>query len=435
MKTGETVRIESITDDGRGVAHKDGFTYFVKGAIPQDVVRIKVCSKKKRYAFAEVLEVESFSPLSVVPHDKYQRCSGGAAISRLQYSAQLSEKNAIVKNALNRIAKVNLLDNVFEPIIGMTDPDRYRNKARYASAVMPDGRIGFGSYLPNSNDVLFEHDSIIYKKENAAILDECSVWLNTVDRSCVISELIIRTAFDNKKLIVIKGECKAQRGLSLLKGLADSLIKAFPSIESVVRQDAKTGIIEVLYGTGSITDRLAGLRFKISADTFFQVNHLQTEVLYKKIFESAELTGCQQVWDLFCGVGTISLMLSKKAKLVRGNDIAFSSIQNAKENAELNNIENAIFECGKASCVLTKWIKQYEKPDLIVLDPPRSGCAPEVLKTILRILPSRIIYVSCKPSTLSRDIAILKQSYCVKKIMPVDMFPHTAHVETIAVLE
>ncbi len=430
-----SVIIESLSHDGRGVAHKDGCTIFVQGGIPHDEVQVRITQCKKRFASAEIISFRTVSPLSTVPPEHTAAQSGTAPLYRLPYPAQLAEKTTIIKNAFSRIGKINTEDSSisFLPIIGMDTPDRYRNKARYACGITKDNRFCIGSYRRQSNEIQEESDTPVYPAENAEIIETIQTQMNktAVNTAGSLKELIIRTNSAGEKLLVFSVEGFDTIPTDLIRFLTDR----YADITGMVAYNIKQKKSRCLLGRDFLSENLLGLSFNIPAMAFFQVNYIQTEKLYSKILEYAAFNGTEEVWDIYCGIGTISLCLAQQAHFVRGNEISAESIAAAKINAEQNDMTNVFFEAGAAEKVLKKWQRKFPRPDLAVLDPPRSGCAAPVIKSLLHAAPEKIIYVSCNPATLARDLALLKPQYRITAVQPVDMFPHTAHVECITVLE
>lgn len=404
-----TVRIEAVSSDGNGVAHADGMVVFVPYTAVGDEVRIKITNVKKRFAYACVTEFLTLSP-DRAEHDCgiYMQC-GGCQLRHIKYEKQLEIKKEIVENAMRRIG--GFRDFSLEAVIGMENPSRYRNKT-----VFHGDENGVGFYSEKTHNVVPVTDCKISMEEIEAISRAIS--------HTAAEQVFIRKSFSLGEIMVsVSGN-----GIDARK-LIKSLCAACENIKSIYLNG------ENIYGEDTITDFLCGIKFKISPQSFFQVNPIQTEILYAKALEYAGIDNSMTVMDIYCGIGTISLCAAKKAKRVIGIEVVERAIEDAKENAMLNGIENAEFFAGKAEKLVPYIIKSGEKPDAVILDPPRSGCDNKTLGAIAEARPSRIVYVSCNPSTLARDARILADmGYGITKASAVDMFPHTAHVETVVLL-
>lgn len=472
------VDIESITDDGMGVSKisVDGrdFVIFVIDAITGDRVRVKLLQKKKNYAIARVIKLLEISPKSVVPFDKYFGKSGGCSISRMEYSHQLSEKSRAVLDAISRIGGFDLAHVQCEDIVGMQEPFYYRNKSIYPSGINGFGEVDFGYYKPRSHDIAFEHGGILDNPINVLLTEEVKNWANThkisvydeVKHEGILRNLIIRNANSGDIMIAIGANCEelpfgrelVQELLNLDLSRADKfggiqedgeiskgvLLQKKPRIVSILHNVQKhkgNAVISnrsnLLYGEQEMKDSIGDLEFKLSLASFFQVNPVQTLKLYRGALEYADLSGDENVWDLYCGAGTISLFLARNCKFVRGNEYVEVAVKNAFENARLNGIDNVDFEAGATEEIIPNWLHKYESPDVVVLDPPRKGAERAVLDAILSVSPQKIVYVSCNPSTLARDLKILcaDGNYQLIKLRPYDLFPHTMHVECIALTQ
>ncbi len=486
------VTIEDIGTEGEGIGKIDGFTLFVKDAVVGDEVEAKVVKAKKNYAYARVEKVITPSPFRVEPKCAYHKQCGGCQIQALSYEKQLEFKQSKVRNNLLRIGgfSAECVDEVMEPIVGMDEPYYYRNKAQYPVGTNKDGRIITGFYAGRTHSIIANTECYLGVPGNKEILEvilkymeECGVTAYDEEAgSGLVRHVLIRTGFTSGEImvcLVINGRdkklCKAGEYLPkqevLLKRLAQ--IPGMTSV-SVSINTEKTNVImgkeiHVLWGESTISDVIhvrdmskegypttgQELTFKISPLSFYQVNPVQTEKLYSLALQYAGLTGREIVWDLYCGIGTISLFLANSAKKVYGVEIVPQAIEDAKENAKRNDIINAEFFVGKAEEVLPEF---YEKmsgeapgaggvldveskasdmlhPDVIVVDPPRKGCDQACLDTMLKMRPERIVYVSCDSATMARDVKILCESgYELKKVRPVDQFGHTVHVETVVLL-
>lgn len=402
-----TATVESVSSDGSGVCRIDGVAVFVPYTAAGDEVKIKITKTKKRFAEGVVTEIKKPSPFRAAPDcPAYEQC-GGCKLRHIEYEKQLEIKKEIVENAMRRIGSFK--DFTLDEIIGMESPARYRNKMIFHAA---GGKIGF--YSAKSRSVVPIIDCVIGATENAAVIEAV--------KGFNIKELFIRKSFSTGEIMV---------SVSADGIRADDFIAALTNAAANVKSVYVNG--ENVFGSGTITDTLCGVKFNISPESFFQINPVQTEALYKKAIDYADLDGSAVVMDIYCGIGTISLCAAKRAKRVIGIEVVERAIADAKENAMLNGIENAEFFAGKAEKLVPYIIKSGEKPDAVILDPPRSGCDNKTLCAIAEVRPSRIVYVSCNPSTLARDARILADmGYGITKASAVDMFPHTAHIETVA---
>ncbi len=467
------VTIEDIGSDGEGIGKVDGFTLFVKDAVIGDTVEAKIMKAKKNYAYARLEKVITPSPFRVEPKCAYHRQCGGCQVQALSYEKQLEFKANKVRNHLQRIGgfEQEFLNTVMEPIVGMEEPYHYRNKAQYPVGTDKNGEIITGFYAGRTHSIIANTECFLGVPGNKEIL-ECilnymkqnrvSAYDEETGEGCV-RHVLIRTGFTSREIMVCliingrdKKRCKAGEYLPAQEALLEGLTKidGMTSV-SVSINTEKTNVImgkeiHTLWGEETISDvihvrdmsgegyPLTGqeLRFKISPLSFYQVNPVQTEKLYSLALEYADLTGEETVWDLYCGIGTISLFLAAKAKQVYGVEIVPQAIEDAKENAKRNHITNAEFFVGKAEEVLPqKYEKEGIYADVIVVDPPRKGCDEACLDTMLKMQPKRIVYVSCDSATMARDVKILCEGgYRLKKVRPVDQFGHTVHVETVVLL-
>ncbi len=439
--------IRDMGTNGEGIGTTDGFTFFVKDAVPGDRIRAKVLKLKKTYGYARMEEILEPSRDRVEAVCPVARQCGGCSLQEMAYSAQLRFKENLVRNDLIRIGgfREDLLDACMEPIIGAKDFFRYRNKMQFPIGCVKskDGSLSYaaGFYAARTHSLIPVADCMLGFPENREITSRILKWMEQEEnrpydeesgRGC-IRHLLIRKGFRTGEILVclVINE-PIQGGEALRDALFD--IPGMTSVSLNFNQE-KTNVIlgektVTLWGKPSITEEIGGIRFEISPKSFFQVNPFQTEKLYSKALEYADLTGKETVWDLFCGTGTISLFLAKRAKTVYGVEIIPQAIEDARRNAAANGIENAEFFVGKAE---EKFLPG--KPDVVVLDPPRKGCEEKLLRRIMELAPKRIVYVSCDPATLSRDLRILcGEEYELREAAPVDMFPMTRHVETVALL-
>jgi len=474
------VEIEDIGNDGEGIGKADGFTLFVKDAVVGDTVEARIVKVRKNYAYARLEKVIEPSPFRVEAKCAFHRQCGGCQLQALSYEKQLDFKEKKIRDSLIRIGgfEPEYVDAHMESIVGMEEPFRYRNKAQYPVGTGKNDMIVTGFYAGRTHSIIANTDCWLGVEENKEIL-ECILeymrenHVSAYDEASgtgLVRHVLIRKGFASGEImvcLVINKEmthalCAGERGrkdyLPKQKGFIDKLIriKGMTSV-SVSINTEKTNVIlgkeiHTLWGRDTISDTIhvrdmtqpgypftgKGLTFWISPLSFYQVNPGQTEKLYSLALEYAGLTGKETVWDLYCGIGTISLFLAGSARKVYGVEIVPQAIADARENAGRNGIENAEFFVGKAEEVMGDFYEGNEtekKPDVIVVDPPRKGCDGACLEAMLKVRPERIVYVSCDPATLARDLRVLCDGgYGVERIRGVDMFGMTVHVESIVLL-
>ena len=466
------LQITDLGSEGEGIGKIDGFPFFVKGALPGDTIRASVMKAKKNMAFARLQEILTPSPDRIeAPCPVFGRC-GGCQLMHLSYPAQLRYKEQKVKNALQRIGGVEEeeLNAVMEPIIGMTPnpqsavPLRYRNKTQVPFGKDRDGNTIYGFYAGRTHAVIPCMDCLLGAEENKDILENVRQWMeenhvqpyDETNGRGLLRHVLIRKGFHTGQImtcLVINGK-KLPKKEALCERLAQ--IPGMHSISISVNEENTNVIMgdtcETLWGESSIRDTICrwdeqspktedGITYNISPLSFYQVNPVQTEKLYSTALRYAGLTGNETVWDLYCGIGTISLFLAKSAKQVYGVEIVPQAIADAKENAKRNGITNAQFFVGAAEEVLPAYYRERRTdsschPDVIVVDPPRKGCDIACLETMVQMQPQRIVYVSCDPATLARDIKYLReQGYKLQRVRACDMFPNSFHVETVVRLQ
>ncbi|SHH67903.1 23S rRNA (uracil1939-C5)-methyltransferase [Butyrivibrio fibrisolvens DSM 3071] len=461
-----TVEITDIGNDGEGIGKIDGYTLFIKDAVIGDLVKAKIMKAKKNYAYAHLEEVITPSKDRVKPKCPIARQCGGCQIQNMSYESQLRFKQSKVRNNIVRLGGFDEkeIDSIMEPIIGMDDPFKYRNKAQFPVGKDKNGKIVTGFYAGHSHNIIPNTDCIIGVPDNKEILEIIIAHMeknhiepyDEVTGKGLVRHILIRKGFVSGQLmvcLVINYKNKNNTDNIYIKNQDElisklSLIDGMTSI-SVSINTEKTNVImgteiHTIWGQDTIKDTLCGLEFNISPLSFYQVNPVQTEKLYGQAIEYAGLTGNETVWDLYCGIGTITLSMSKKAKQVYGVEIIPQAIDDANDNAARNSISNAKFYVGKAEEVLPDFYeKESEKdsssnalhPDVIVVDPPRKGCDQMCLDTMLKMAPNRIVYVSCDSATLARDLRILCDGgYKLEHVRPCDMFPMSVHVETVCLL-
>jgi 23S rRNA (uracil1939-C5)-methyltransferase len=436
---------EDLTHDGAGVAKIEGFPVFVPNALPGESGKIKIVKVKKGYGYGRLIELYEQSPeRRAAPCPVYKQC-GGCQLQHLSYKGQLDHKQKHVKEVLARIGKVNLDKVIVHPTIGMKNPWNYRNKAQVPVGEREGGLIA-GFYQKRTHDIIDMERCLIQQSENdevvQAVKNICSrIGIQAYDELTHqgwLRHIMVRYGYQTKEMMLVF--ITRTKDFPNKKSMIAEITAKFPNIKSIVQNinPKRTNVIlgdetRILWGSEYIYDYIGNIKFAISAKSFYQVNPEQTKVLYEKALEYANLSGNETVIDAYCGIGTISLFLAQKAKKVYGVEIVPEAIEDAKRNARLNNIENVEFAVGEAESIIPKWYEQGIRADVIVVDPPRKGCDESLLQTILDMKPKKVVYVSCNPATLARDIAILEQGgYETKEVQPVDMFPHTAHVECVS---
>ncbi|MBO6240710.1 MAG: 23S rRNA (uracil(1939)-C(5))-methyltransferase RlmD [Butyrivibrio sp.] len=493
-----TVEITDIGNDGEGIGKVDGYTLFIKDAVIGDKVSAKIMKAKKNYAYAHLEKV-----LEPSVHRQEARCPiarqcGGCQLQNMTYERQLEFKQNKVRNNIVRLGGFDesFIDSIMEPIIGMEEPWRYRNKAQYPIGTDKNGKPVAGYYAGRTHSIIPVDDCFIGVEENKEILDIVLAHMKkhgiaAYDEATgkgLIRHVLIRKGFTSGQIMVClvinyrgknskenTASAKRQNELSNVKGSENNLrfsdgsgvefiaaqnelVKALQSISgmtsiSVNINTEKTNVImgrevHTIWGKDTISDTLCGLEFEISPLSFYQVNPKQAQRLYEQAITYADLTGNETVWDLYCGIGTISLAMAKSAGKVYGVEIIPDAIEDAKRNASRNGLGNAEFFCGKAEEVLPEFYDRESAkaagktsdasalhPDVIVVDPPRKGCDEKCLETMLKMSPDRIVYVSCDSATLARDLRILADGgYSLEKIRACDMFSWSGHVETVVLL-
>lgn len=441
-----TIEITGMNHEGQGVGRVDNFAVFVDGAIIGETAAVKIAILKKSYAVGKLIRIIKPSPNRITPFcPVYEKC-GGCSLQHMSYKAQLDFKTDLVSENIKRIAKLD--DVIIHGTLGMEKAQYYRNKAQYPVGLV-NGKPSIGFYAGRSHDIIdntacgIQHGISDKVKEIARefILETGVSAYSEQTGMGLVRHIMVRTGFKTGEVmvvVVINGtklphqERLTQMLSEQVEGLKSVILNINTKNTNVIMGDKNITI----FGEDTITDYIGKYRFKISARSFYQVNPLQTEVLYNKALEYAGLTGKETVFDLYCGIGTISLFLSEKAKKVYGVEVVEDAIIDARENAELNGVDNAEFIVGEAEKVIPEMYRQGVRADVVVVDPPRRGCDEVLLKTLVDMQPVRIVYVSCNPSTLARDLGYLdNHGYKAVEVQPVDMFPHTPHTETVARIE
>ncbi len=469
------VRIEDVSDEGLGIGRTEGYAWFIKDTVIGDLAEAGVMKMKKTYGFARLIQVLEPSPWRIEPKCPVARACGGCQLQAMDYQEQLRFKERKIYHNLRRIGGLKQLalpgkggdidawdvddEDIdaegkdagvveMEPIIGMENPWRYRNKAQFPFGKDKDGRIVCGFYAGRTHAIIETDDCLLGVEENREILNTIRTYMEDfriypyeeASHTGLVRHALIRKGFSTGELmvcLVINGK-KLPDEEQLTKRLRR--IKGMHSISYNINQE-KTNVIlgketVNLYGPGYITDKIGDISYRISPKSFYQVNPAQTKKLYDVALEYAELSGNEVVWDLYCGIGTISLFLAQKAKMVYGVEVVPEAIEDARQNARQNGIENAAFFVGKAEEVLPEQFHKHQVyADVIVVDPPRKGCDKACLDTIVEMAPKRVVYVSCDSATLARDVKYLgERGYEVTRVRGVDQFGWGVHVETIVLL-
>ncbi|WP_042356973.1 23S rRNA (uracil(1939)-C(5))-methyltransferase RlmD [Bacillus rubiinfantis] len=456
MKTDQSIKIQPkqtfpltikrLGINGEGVGYYKKQVVFVPGALPGEEVVVEATNIHPKFAEAKIKRIRVKSPHRVQPPCPFYEQCGGCQLQHLAYNQQLKEKRDIVIQALERHTKLKLETLEIRRTIGMENPWGYRNKSSFQVGEK-DGKLLAGLYGLNSHQLInIDNCAVQHVQTNEAtatvkqILQELHIPIyDEKTRKGIVRTIVTRVGVETGELQVVL--ITSQKQLPKQEVLIQEIQKRLPAVKSIVQNinGQKTSLIfgdvtVKLAGEEFIQETLGDLQFELSARTFFQLNPTQTIKLYNEVKKAAALTGSEKVLDAYCGVGTIGLWLADKAAEVRGMDIIPESIEDAKKNAKRHGFTNTKYVPGKAEEVLPKWVKKGWKPDVVVVDPPRTGLDRQLLQTILQVQPKKLIYVSCNPSTLAKDIQTLSSKYEVKFIQPVDMFPHTSHVEVIVKL-
>lgn len=437
------VVFEDLTHDGAGVAKVDGYPLFIPNGLPGEKAKVKVIKVNKSYGIGRLIELYEKSPYRVELEQSEINKYGGCQLEHISYEGQLKYKENQVRQVLTRIGKLE--DVVIHPILGMDNPWHYRNKAQVPVGEK-DGKLIAGFFKPRSHEIVDTNESLIQIKEVNeavnAVKEICSQYgipaYQEETHKGVLRHIMARYGMQTGELMVVLITRTAE--LPHKNKLVDEIVARLPHVKSIVHNvnSKRTNVIlgektTVLWGNEVIYDYIGNVKFAISALSFYQVNPDQTRVLYEKALEYADLNGKETVIDAYCGIGTISLFLAQKAQKVFGVEVVSEAIEDAKRNAELNGIHNAEFAAGEAEVVIPKWYKEGNVADVMVVDPPRKGCDEALLQTIIEMRPKKVVYVSCNPATLARDLRILEDGgYKTVEVQPVDMFPQTTHCEAVA---
>ncbi len=448
LELGQTfpLTIKRLGINGEGVGYFKRQVVFVPGALPGEEVVVEATKVHPKFSEAKIKKVRKKSEHRVQPPCPiYDQC-GGCQLQHLDYNQQLKEKRDIVVQAFERYVK-NLNPSIIKETIGMDNPWNYRNKSQFQVG-LNNQKVIAGLYGLNSHHLIDISDCMVQHQATnkvtqvvKTILQDLNISIyNEKSRKGIIRTIVTRVGVETGEVQLVLITAKSE--LPRKEQFITEIKKRLPEVKSIVQNinGNKTSLIfgdetKRLHGKEVIQENLGDLQFELSARAFFQLNPHQTVKLYDEVKKAARLTGKEKLVDAYCGVGTIGLWLAKEASEIRGMDTISESIEDAKKNAKNHGISNAMYVTGKAEQWLPKWVKEGWKPDVIVVDPPRTGCDDQLLQTILKVKPKKVVYVSCNPSTLAKDIGVLSKSYNASYIQPVDMFPHTAHVEAVMLLE
>jgi 23S rRNA (uracil1939-C5)-methyltransferase len=424
------IEISSLTSQGEGVGRIQGFAVFVDGALPNEVVQVKIIETKKRYARAKLLTIKQPSlHRKNPPCPLFGKC-GGCQLMHLTYSEQLQIKRKKVEDAFQRIG--HLQDLIINQCIPSPQEYNYRNKVQMPIVYSKAGsKTGF--FKKKSHQVIDVETCHIHNPLGDSIYQKIR---NTLSKqSETIQHIVIKTAIHTQQVLIIL--VSKQHNNPSLKDFAKEIIDQCPEVKGVLQNTAPLHgkslfgkQWQTLAGDSRIKEHIFGLTFEVSGPSFFQVNTPQAEQLYNAVIKAAAIHKESIILDAYCGVGTLSLIASQHAKTVYGIEMVPEAIHDAQRNAKLNNITNCTFKCG----LTENLIQHYKDVDVVILNPPRQGCESRVIKSLIASQPKTIVYVSCDPTTLARDLSMLRSSYTIESVQPFDMFPQTTHVETIVKL-
>ncbi len=425
-----------LTNQGLGVVKHDNFTYFVRGCLPQEEVLVHVTALKKTYGYGFVKEIIKKSPQRVTPKCSVARQCGGCELQHLSYEGQLAIKHKIVKDCFERIGKI---EHPVNECLGMQNPVRYRNKVQVPVSTLKGLQVGF--YRANSNDIVEFNDCIVQTELQNKIVKQMKVWLKELGCGKAFRHILVKHSHVTGEVMLVW--IVKEYPFRQSKALLEKCLKEFKEIKSVIaninqrNDNVILGEKEVLvYGKRFIQEKLEDCTFNISSKSFYQINPIQTKALYNKAIELAEITKDDVVADVYCGTGTIGIFAAKHAKKVIGIEVVAAAVQDAKENAKLNNVKNIEFVCSDAASYTKQMAQKKVKIDVAIVDPPRKGLDATAIESLVQMNPKRIVYVSCDPATQARDCKLFQElNYHVKVIQPIDLFAHTLHTESIVLLE
>lgn len=433
-----TIEITGMSDEGDGIGRIDGVVVFAPGALPGEHARVIINKVLKNYAIGSVLEIITLSSERVYSDCEYYNDCGGCQLRHMTYEAELAYKQQKVSDGLRRIGKINA---EVLPILGAKSTLNYRNKAQF-----PVSHVGIGMYADNSHELVDVEKCIIQDEKTVDIVRVVREWMRDfniaaydgIKNTGIVRHIYTRIGAEEALICVVTGTGKLPYANELVTRLLRLPLNIVGIIQNV--NSKKTNVVlgntdRILYGRDFIYDNIGDLKIKISANSFYQVNNSQTGVMYDVIKNALALTGSEVIWDLYCGIGTIGLYLAVGAKSVVGVEAVKTAVENARDNAGINGITNAEFHQGLAEEIIPEFVSQGKNADVVIVDPPRKGCDKRLLAAIAELGAERIVYVSCKPSTLARDLAFLAdKGYIATLVQPVDMFPGTAHVECVVLM-
>lgn len=441
-----TGQVVDLTHEGHGVVKIDRYPIFIPNTLIDEKIEYKVIKVKKNFAIGKLIKVITESDARVEPPCIYYYKCGGCQLQHMSYQAQLNMKKEQVVNLFHRKAKFT--NTVIKDTVGMEDPWRYRNKSQIPVGLSKDQQPIMGFYRQRSHDIIDMESCLIQDQQHQQVMNDLKQLISELNISVynektkkgLLRHLVVRTGhYTNQLMIILVTNGKA---FKQAESLVDALVRKYPNVTSIkqnINDAHSNGIMGpqsiTLYGEEEIEDQLSEVTFNISDQSFYQINSHQTEKLYQQALDYAQLTGDEIVLDTYCGIGTIAIYMAENARHVYGVEVVPSAINDANQNATKNQLENTTFVCGKAEEVILKWKAEGIRPDVVMVDPPRKGCDETFLETILELNPKRIVYISCNPSTQQRDAHILNHQYDLKEITPVDMFPQTTHIETVALFE
>ncbi len=473
MEKNDTIEleIEDLSVDGSGVGKLDGMAFFVKDALIGDKIRAKITKLKKSYGYARLMEVIEPSPYRVEPKCPLHRQCGGCQIQALSYAKQLEYKQNKIKNHLMRIGGFaqEKIEAVMEPMVGMEEPFYYRNKAQFPVGRDKNGKLAAGFYAARTHHIVPVENCYLGVAQNQEVVERVLAWMeqygiepyNEKTGDGIVRHILVRYGFRTSQVMVcvVANAKRLPRQKELVAGLLE--IEGMASISININEQRTNAImggqVKTLWGSAYMEDFIGDVRFQISPLSFYQVNPVQAEVVYQKVLEAAGLTGKETVWDLYCGIGTISLFLARKAKQVYGVEIIPQAVADACQNASINGIGNAEFFVGNAEEVMARKcgiavtskscfgeaggregkevVERRAWPDVVVVDPPRKGCGQRLLETIVKVGAVKVVYVSCDSATLARDLRYLcGNGYVMERVVGVDQFCQTVHVEVAVLL-
>ncbi len=433
------IEITGMTEEGDGVGRVDSMAVFVPYTIVGEKVRVLIVKVLKNFAYGKLMEVLEPSSHRVKAECPYFYQCGGCQLWHMDRDAELSYKRQKVEDCLKRLGKLDMIPEETDDC-GMME--RYRNKAQY-----PVTEDGIGFYRRNSHQVIPMTDCRLQGERDALVLDAVKEWMaeeaitpyTEENHQGILRHIYLREGKEGILLVLVTRTKELLKTDGLLSKLKEREISVVGIVQNI--NEKQTNVVlgrenTCLWGKDYLVDAIGHVQFKISSQSFYQVNRYETEQLYRLAGGFAELTGKETLWDIYCGIGTIGQFLAKKAGKVIGVEIVPEAVENAKENAVLNEIANAEYYCGKAEVLVPELVARGERADVVILDPPRKGCETELLDAVASVKPKRIVYISCKPSTLARDLKYLaEKGYETQKVIPVNMFPRTSHVETVALLK